>query len=66
MSPGPDYSSDDEVMVSSVPASAPRILNTAGGLSAPGVTAGFKVYVITTTRNERGSNLVYVERPPVV
>ena len=65
MSPGPDYSSDDEIVVSSVPASAPRILNTAAGLSAPGVTAGFKVYVITTTGNKRGSNPVYVDRPPV-
>jgi hypothetical protein len=47
MSPGPDYSSDDEAVVGSVPASAPRMLNTAAG-------------------NERGSNPVYVERPPVV
>ena len=66
MSPGPDYSTDDEVVVGSVPASAPRVLNTAAGLSAPGVTAGFKVYVITNTGNERGSNPVHVERPPVI
>ena len=66
MSPGPDYASDDEVVVDNVPASAPRVLNTAAGLTVPGLTAGFKVYVITSTGNERGSNDVYVERPPVL
>ena len=34
------------------------------GLTAPGVTAGFKVYVITNAGNERGGNAIYVERPP--
>ena len=64
MSLGLDYSTDDEVVVESVSPSATRVLNTAAGLTAPGVTAGFKVYVITNTGNERGSNAVYVERSP--
>lgn len=63
MTPGPDYSSDDDVMVASV--SDPDVLQflTDAGLTSPGVTASFKVFVKTSTGNERGSNTVVIARP---
>jgi len=39
---------------------------TDSGLAAAGNVASFKVYVITTTHNEKGSNAVSVTRPMVV
>ena len=50
----------------------PRCNSGAGGsrefltdfsLTAPGLTAGFKVYVILDTGNERGSEAVFLTRP---
>ncbi|MBC8064508.1 MAG: hypothetical protein H7Y17_06745 [Chlorobia bacterium] len=38
-------------------------ISTDDGLSAPGSTMGFKVYVVLSTGNERGSNAVSVSRP---
>ena len=46
-----------------VPAGGPRELFTPFALGAPGLTAGFKVYVILTTGNERGSDAKFVTRP---
>ena len=42
---------------------AAREFSTDFALATPGVVAGFKVYVVLTTGNERGSDPVYVTRP---
>ena len=34
------------------------------GLTVPGAAATFKIYAMTATGNERGSNAVTVTRPP--
>ena len=60
---GPNYSTDNESAIGSVSPTAPREFLTNTGLSAPGNVATFKVYVITTTGNEKGSNTVAVTRP---
>ncbi len=61
--PGPDYSTDDESVIGSVLSGEPREFFTAAGLAASGNVASFKVYVITTTGNEKGSNPVTITRP---
>lgn len=61
--PGPNYSTEDESIVSSIDSGEPRELLTTAGLLNPGATASFKVYVVTTTGNESGSNAVTVNRP---
>lgn len=61
--PGPDYSTEIETVVGNVSPSAPREFLTDAGLSAPGNVASFKVYVITSTGNEKGSNTVVITRP---
>jgi hypothetical protein len=62
MSPGPVYDEDTESPVGSV---APDTLEfrTITGLESLGSTASFRVYVILTTGNEVGSNVVIVVRP---
>ena len=60
---GPNYSSDNESVLGSVlPGDLLEFLTDAG-LTAPGNVASFKVYVITTTGNEKGSNTVTITRP---
>jgi hypothetical protein len=61
--PGPDYDGDDEVVVATIPKGAARELRTDYSLSGSGMQASFKVYVVLTTGNEAGSNVVTVERP---
>lgn len=61
--PGPNYSTEDESTVASIDPGNPRELLTDAGLTSPGATASFKVYVVTTTGNESGSNAVSVTRP---
>lgn len=61
-SPGSTYRTRDEVTVGSVPADATSFL-TETGLAAPGATALFKVYVMTSTGNQRGSATVEIARP---
>ena len=60
--PGPRYKADEEQAVTTV---APGILtlDTLFGLPASGSVAWFKVYVVTTTGNEKGSNAVKIVRP---
>lgn len=41
-------------------------LSTNSGLTVSGTTMGYKVYVVLSTGNERGSNAVSVTFPPVV
>ncbi len=62
-SPGPDYSGDDETVITSVPAGEPREFFTDAGLATPGSVASFKVYVITDTGHEKGSKAVSLTRP---
>ena len=60
---GPDYSTDDESVIGTVDPSAPREFVTIASLANPGDIASFKVYVITATGNEKGSNTVTITRP---
>lgn len=60
--PGPRYRAADETVLTSIPAQTLTIATTAG-LSAPHSSAVFKVYVVLTTGNEKGSNAVTVTRP---
>lgn len=61
--PGDEYAGDDEVILGKVPAGGTRALSTLFSLGTPGMTAGFKVYVVLNTGRERGSQPVYVTRP---
>jgi len=60
---GPNYSTDNESVIGSVLPGALLEFLTDAGLTAPGNVASFKVYVITTTGNEKGSNTVVISRP---
>ena len=60
---GPVYDTDLEDVVGSVLPGAPLEFMTLAGLGTPGNSASYKVYVITTTNNERGSEAVSVLRP---
>ena len=59
--PGPRYKAAEEQAVDSAPAGI-QTLNTPTGLVAPGSVAWFKVYVVTGTGHEKGSNPVRVVR----
>ena len=62
--PGDDYEPDDEQILATIPAGTPLLeLLTAFALNTPGQVVGYKVYVVLTTGNERGSEAVYVTRP---
>ena len=61
--PGPNYSTDDESVIGTVLPGEPREFFTTAGLASPGSTASFKVYVVLTTGNEKGSNTVTITRP---
>ena len=62
-SPGATYSAADETVLGSVDKEAAREFFTAQGLGAPGAESVFKVYVVTATGNEKGSNVVKITRP---
>lgn len=62
---GPDYSTDNESVVGSVLPADPLEFLTDAGLALPNNVASFKVYVVTTTGNEKGSNTVVITRPAV-
>jgi hypothetical protein len=59
--PGPKYKASEEQTVDSVIAGT-ETFSTDFGLPASGSVAWFKVYVVTTTGNEKGSNAVKVVR----
>jgi len=61
--PGANYSTETETVVGNVSPTAPREFLTDAGLSAPGNVASFKVYVLLTTGNEKGSNTLTITRP---
>lgn len=60
---GDDYQTDDETVLATILPDAPREFMTDFALTSAGLEAGFKVYVILHTGNERGSNAVHVTRP---
>ncbi len=60
---GANYSTDDESVIGNVGPSETREFLTNSGLTSPGSTASFKVYVVLTTGNEKGSNTVTITRP---
>jgi hypothetical protein len=62
-SPGATYDTSLEVVIGTVAPSATREFFTTQGLLAAGNVSNFKVYVKTTTGNERGSNTVKITRP---
>jgi hypothetical protein len=64
MCPGTTYRASEEQVVGTV---QPGTLSfsTSSGLVAPGLKAAFKVYVVRSTGNEKGSNAVKVARPVV-
>jgi hypothetical protein len=59
--PGPTYKAAEESVVATVPKTETSF-STLAGLIFPGATALFRVYVVLTTMNERGSNTVSVTR----
>lgn len=61
--PGANYSTDTETVVGNLSPTDAREFLTDAGLSAPGNVASYKVYVILTTGNEKGSNTVTITRP---
>lgn len=63
-SPGEEYDTEDDITLGTVePGAEPRFF-TLTGLAAPGDTGLFRVYVMLTTGNEKGSNTVTLTRPP--
>lgn len=63
MSPGPNYLTEDESVIGTVEPGSPLTFSTNSGLTAAGLTAGFRVYVVLTTGNEKGSNDLIIARP---
>jgi hypothetical protein len=63
MSPGPSYSTENESVIASVSPPEPLEFLSDAGLTSPGDIASFKVYAVTTTGNEAGSNAVTITRP---
>jgi hypothetical protein len=61
--PGPDYVSEDESTLASIPPGGPLTFTTAAGFSLPGNAVSYKIYVRLTTGNEAGSEAVTVTRP---
>ena len=62
-SPGLTYDAANEVVLGNVAKTATREFFTTQGLLATGDVSNFKIYVTTTTGNERGSNPVKITRP---
>jgi hypothetical protein len=58
-----EYSTETEVVIGNLSPTDPRELLTLAGLTASGDVAKFKVYVILSTGNEKGSNTVTITRP---
>jgi len=56
------YDTSTEQVVDTLPPGT-LALSTNAGLAAEGATMGFKVYVVLTTANEKGSNTVTINRP---
>jgi hypothetical protein len=61
--PGDDYQAEDEEVLATFGPEEAREFLTDFALGAPEVTAGYKVYVVLESGNERGSEAVFVTRP---
>ncbi len=61
-SPGLTYDATLEVVLANIALTAPREYFTTQGLVAIGDVSNFKIYVLTATGNERGSNTVKITR----
>lgn len=61
--PGPEYNDEDAVVIANNLPEDDREFLTGFGLTQPGTSASFKVYVMLTTGNEAGSAAMTVERP---
>jgi len=57
------YSNEDDEIVLDVLPGEPREVLTLAGVPSPGMTAQFRVFAITDTGNEAGSNTVGITRP---
>lgn len=62
-SPGDRYVEDDASVIGNIAPEAPREFLTDAGLSQPGASSSFKVFVILTTGNEAGSDSLTLARP---
>jgi len=60
---GPNYNTETENVIGNVSPGSPLEFLTAAGLAADGNVASFKVYVVTNTLNEKGSNAMSIVRP---
>jgi hypothetical protein len=60
---GVTFSTETEVVIGNISPTDPREFLTLSGLDSSGDIACFKVYVILTTGNEKGSNTVTITRP---
>ena len=63
--PGEDYNKKEERVALRVPADGDRVALVTRGMETDGSVAGYKVYVVTRTGNERGSGAVVVRRGTV-
>lgn len=61
-SPGAGYDAASEVVLANIGKDDPREFFTTQGLGAIGDLSVFKVFVVTSTGNERGSNMVKIKR----
>lgn len=59
---GPKYDREDETLLGTVDAEAERSLDSTRFLETPGAVASYRVYVVLTTGNERGSETVVLQR----
>ncbi len=60
---GPEYVRDDETLIAQIPPTDPLTIETRAHLSQPGSIASYRVYVVLTSDNERGSKTATVEWP---
>lgn len=61
---GPEYDAEDEAIIATLPPDSPPTWTGTYGLLVPGSATAFKLYTLTATGRERGSNEVTVTRPP--
>lgn len=59
----PVNDTEDDITIGTIEPGDPLELLTLAGLETPGATALYRVFVILTTGNEKGSNTVAITRP---
>jgi hypothetical protein len=60
---GAVYENEEEEILVTIPKAGPLTHLTDAGLSVPGATASYKVYVVLESDNEKGSDAVAITRP---